>query len=78
MIQGGFSEYFSIGEPSLNNKGQVAFVVEPAFGNSILVTGPDLVGIAFSREGYNDAGQLAFIAFFTDGTSAPHGATPSN
>ncbi|HSI59237.1 MAG TPA: choice-of-anchor tandem repeat NxxGxxAF-containing protein [Ideonella sp.] len=93
VVQGGFAEFLSLGTPSLNNVGQVAFVVEPTFGNRILVTGPDLVGdrvigtgdilqgrvvdgLAFSREGLNDAGQLAFIAFFRDGSSAPYLATP--
>lgn len=93
IVQGGFTEFFSLGEPSLNNGGQVAFVAEPTFGEQILVTGPDLVrdrvigtgdtlrgrvvaGIAFAREGLNDAGQLAFLAIFDDGSREPYLATP--
>jgi hypothetical protein len=93
VLEGPFSEFFSFGDPSLNNLGQVAFVVEPTFGQQILVTGPDLVedrvigtgdalgthtvsGIVFTRDGYNDAGQLAFVAYFTDGSSNIILATP--
>jgi len=93
VIEGPFSEFFSFGDPSLNNLGQVAFVVEPTFGEQILVTGPDLAddrvigtgdalgrrtvsGIVFTRDGYNDAGQLAFVATFTDGSSGIFLATP--
>jgi hypothetical protein len=94
VVEGGFDQFFSLGDPSLNNLGQVAFVAEPTFGQQILVTGPDFVenrvlasgdtlygrtvqNIAFSREGLNDAGQLAFIAYFTDGSSGVFIATPA-
>ena len=83
----------ALGDPSLNDVGEVAFILEPDFGNQILVTGADpgadrvigvgdalfgriIVGLLFGREGLNDAGQLAFTAFFDDGSSAVVLATP--
>jgi len=41
--QGGFEEFFSFGDVSLNNLGDIAFTVEPEFGEQVLVTGADLV-----------------------------------
>jgi hypothetical protein len=93
ILEGTFVEYFGFGDASLNNLGEVAFTVEPTFGEQILVTGPDLVddrvigtgdalggrtvaGIVFTRDGLNDAGQLAFVAHFTDGSSGIFVATP--
>lgn len=43
VLQGTLAEYFTLRQPSLNNLGQIAFVVEPTFADQILVTGPDLV-----------------------------------
>jgi len=94
ILQGGFDQFASFSDPSLNNLGQVAFVVSPTFEQQILVTGPDLVndrvigtgdkllgrtvtGLLFSREGLNDSGQLAFTAFFDDGSSGVFLATPT-
>ncbi|MDQ2696982.1 MAG: hypothetical protein M3Z21_16715 [Pseudomonadota bacterium] len=94
VLQGSFSDFSSLGDPSLNNLGQVAFLVEPDFGNQVLLTGPDLLadrvigtgdtlagrrvsGLSFSREGLNDSGQLAFTAFFEDGSAGVFLATPA-
>jgi hypothetical protein len=94
ILQGGFEDFAALGDPSLNNLGEVAFVVSPTFDQQILVTGPDLVGdrvigtgdrllgrtitgLLFSREGLNDRGQLVFVAFFDDGSSAVFLATPT-
>lgn len=44
MVQGGFDEFASLGDPSLNNLGEVAFVASPTFSEQGLVTGADLVG----------------------------------
>ena len=94
ILQGGFDEFAGFSDPSLNNLGQVAFVVSPSFGEQILVTGPDLegdrvigtgdqllgrtiIGLDFSREGLNDRGELAFTAFFDDGSSGVFLASPT-
>ncbi len=42
-MNGGSETFASLGDPALNNRGQVAFIVEPQFGQQILVTGPDFV-----------------------------------
>lgn len=95
IFEGSFNDFSSLGDPSLNNGGQVAFVVEPTFGEQILVTGSDFVAdrvigtgdlllgrtistVLFSREGLNDAEQLAFTAFFKDGSAGVFLATPLN
>lgn len=94
VLQGDFGQFADLGDPSLNNLGDVAFLVSPDFGEEILVTGPGLeddrvigtgdlllgrtiVDLSFSREGLNDRGQLAFTAFFDDGTSGVFLATPA-
>lgn len=93
IFHGNVGDFASLGNPSLNNQGQVAFIIEPTFGQQILVTGPDFVadrvigtgdvllgrtvsGVLFSREGLNDVGQLAFTAFFEDGSAGVFLATP--
>ena len=93
VLEGGFEEFVAFGDPSLNDLGEVAFLVSPTFEEQVLVTGPDLVGdrvvgtgdrllgravvgLLFSREGLNDRGQLAFVAFFADGSSGVFLATP--
>ena len=93
VLEGGFDEFASFGDPSLNDLGEVAFVVSPTFEQQILVTGPDLVadrvvatgdkllgrtvvGLQFSQQGLNDAGQLVFVAFFDDGSSGVFLADP--
>ena len=93
VVEGGFADIFSLGEPALNNLGQLAFVLEPSFGEQLLLTGADRVddrvvgsgdtllgrtvsGIVFGREGLNDKGQLAFTAFFDDGSAAVVLASP--
>ena len=94
VLQGGFADFVSFSDPSLNNAGEVAFLVSPSFDQQILVTGPDLVndrvigtgdrllgrtviGLLFSREGLNDSGELAFTAFFDDGSSGVFLASPT-
>lgn len=75
--------FFSFDNPSLNNKGDVAFdamlATFPVFGQGLFLNGhPILVpgdlldgsivtGVSFFREGLNDHGQLAFEAFLEDG-----------
>jgi hypothetical protein len=93
IVEGDFATIAALGDPSLNNVGEVAFILEPTFGSQYLLTGPDLAAdrviatgdvlfgrtvtsILFGREGLNDAGQLAFTAFFDDGSSAVVLATP--
>ena len=94
VLQGGFDEFVSFSDPSLNNLGEVAFLVSPTFDQQILVTGPDLIGdrviatgdrlmgrtiigLEFSREGLNDQGEIAFTAFFEDGSSGVFLASPT-
>lgn len=94
VLQGGFTDFVSFSDPSLNNLGEVAFLVSPSFDQQILVTGPDLLadrvigtgdrllgrtitGLDFSREGLNDRGELAFTAFFDDGSSGVFLASPT-
>jgi hypothetical protein len=43
IIEGDFPTIASLGDPSLNNVGEVAFILEPTFGTQFLVTGPDPV-----------------------------------
>ncbi len=98
VLQGGFDQFFGLGDPSLNEAGEVAFVADLGFDEAsnliqVLLTGPDftndrvigtgeallgrtVAGLNFSREGLNDAGQLAFTAFFDDGSSGVFLATP--
>jgi hypothetical protein len=93
VLAGGFEQFASFGDPSINNLGEVAFVVSPTFDQQILVTGPDLVadrvvatgdrllgktvtGLQFSQQGLNDRGELVFVAFFEDGSSAVVLASP--
>lgn len=93
VLQQPLSEVFSMGQPAINNRGGVAFIVEPRYTEQILVTGPDPVrdrvigrgdrlggryvkGVLFGRDGLNDAGQLAFVAVFADGTTRAYLATP--
>ena len=57
------SGIFGFRQPSLNNRGQVAFIVEPNYPDQVLVTGPDLVadrviGTGDMLEGRRVAGVL--------------------
>jgi hypothetical protein len=95
VIEGDFSEIASLSDPSLNNEGEVAFLLSPDFSQQFLLTGSDLTGdrviatgdlllgrritnLLFSREGLNDNGQIAFTAFFEDGSSGVFLATPGS
>lgn len=93
VLQQPLSEVFSMGQPAINNRGGVAFIVEPRYTEQILVTGPDplldrvigrgdrlggrvVKGVLFGRDGLNDAGQVAFVAVFSDGSTRAYLATP--
>lgn len=44
VIEGDFSQIASLSDPSLNNEGEVAFVLSPDFTQQFLLTGSDLTG----------------------------------
>jgi hypothetical protein len=56
IFQGTADQFASLGDPALNNAGDVAFVIEPESGNQILVTGPDLVAARVIGSGDTLAG----------------------
>ena len=53
-----------------------AVVSARVIGTGDELLGRTVTGLVFGREGYNDAGQLTFIATFYDGSSTPFLATP--
>jgi hypothetical protein len=78
--------------PSINNNDSVAFLRlangtagiftgADLFNDRVISTGDSLFGstvteLGFSRKGFNDAGQVAFFAKFTDGSSGIFRADP--
>lgn len=42
VVEGGFATFAALGDPSLNNLGQVAFVASPTFSEQVLVVGASL------------------------------------
>jgi len=79
--------HFDIGHPSINNNGLVAFHADGVYVGDggpltkVVARGDQLFGatvrVAFtSREGINDAGQVAFLAYLDDGTGVIGRADP--